>query len=58
MFCRCRMPQNTISIAAIPKDAAIDPMYSGGPKKLRNKQHIAAVLHLSQKNRHNSPVFL
>ena len=33
MSCRCRTPQKTILIAIVPKNAVIDPMYSGGPKK-------------------------
>ena len=40
----CRTLQKTIPIAAIPKNAAIDPMYSDSPKKRCNRRHIAAFL--------------
>ena len=36
------MPQKTIPIAVVLKNATIDPMYSGGPKKRCNRRHIAA----------------
>ena len=35
--------QKSIPIAAIPKKAAIDPMYRDCHKKCHNRQHIAAV---------------
>ena len=47
MSCRCRMPQKTAPIAAIPKNTAIDNMYSGGPKKRHNIRHIAVVFTLA-----------
>ena len=37
------MPQKTLPIAAVTKNAAIDLMYSGGPKTRRNRRHIAVV---------------
>ena len=40
---RYRTPQKTLPIAAVTKNAAIDLMYSGGPKMCRNRRHIAAV---------------
>ena len=40
---RCRTPQKTIPIATVPKNAAIEHMYSGGPKKHLNMRHIVAV---------------
>jgi len=33
---RCRTPQKTILIATVPKNTAIEHMYSGGPKKHLN----------------------
>ena len=35
-----RTPQKTIPIVAVLKTVAIDPMYSGGPKKRYNMRHI------------------
>ena len=40
---RYRMPQKTLPIAAVTKNAAIDLMYSGGQKMRRNRRYIAAV---------------
>ena len=40
---RYSTPQNTRAIAAGIWNATIDLMYSGGPKKRRNRRHIAAV---------------
>ena len=40
---RYSTPQKTLPIAAVTKNAAIDLMYSGGPKMCRNRRHIAAV---------------
>ena len=37
------MSHKTLPIAAVTKNAAIDLMYSGGPKMCRNRRHIAAV---------------
>ena len=45
----CRMPQKTIPIVAVQKNATIDPMYSSDPKKHRNMRHIAAVFTLGAK---------
>ena len=45
----CRTPQKTIPIAAVQKNATIDPMYSGGPKKCRNMRYIAVVFAPSAK---------
>ena len=39
---RYMTPQKSIPIAAAPKNTAIDPMYSNGPIKHRNRRHIAA----------------
>ena len=36
-------PNWKFTIAAVTKNAAIDLMYSGGPKTRRNRRHIAAV---------------
>ena len=33
---RYKTPQKTRVIAAVPKNSAIDPMYSGSSKKCRN----------------------
>ena len=41
------MPQKTLPIAAVTKNAAIDLMYNGGPKTHRNRRHIAAVFALA-----------
>ena len=38
-----RTSQKTLLIAAVTKNAAIDLMYSDGPKTRRNRRHIAAV---------------
>ena len=54
----CRMPQKTIPIAAVQKNAAIDPMYSSDPKKHRNMRHIAAVFTPGAKIYRNSTDFL
>ena len=40
---RYSTPQNTRAIAADIWNAAIDPIYSGGPKKRCNRRHTAAV---------------
>ena len=40
---RYRTQQKTLPIVAVTKNAAIDLMYSGEPKTLRNRRHIAAV---------------
>ena len=40
MSYRCMTLQKIIPIVAVPKNAAIDPMYSDGPKKRRNRRHI------------------
>ena len=40
---RYRTLQKTLPIAAVTKNAAIDLMYSGGPKTHCNRRHIAAV---------------
>ena len=40
---RYRTPQKTLPIVAVTKNAAIGLMYSGGPKTLRNRRHIATV---------------
>ena len=38
----CRTPQKNIPIEAVPKNAAIDPLYSGCKKKGCNRQYIVA----------------
>lgn len=40
----CRTPQKTRATATVQWNTAIDPMYSGSPKKCRNMGHIAVVV--------------
>ena len=45
----CRTLQKSIPSAAVPKNAAINPMYIGDHRKRRNRQHIVAVFVLAAK---------
>lgn len=50
MYCYYSALQKIRTIAAVPKNATIDPMYSSGLKKRCNMQHIGAVFAPVAKN--------
>ena len=50
MYCHYSAPQKIRTIVAVPKNTAIDPMYSSGSKKRCDMRHIAAVFAPVTKN--------